>query len=281
MATRLSVSAIKDFKKCGRYYKLTRIDKRKPDQQSHSLQAGSLVHTCYYYAWGNPTKGEGWRMNWNLTGEFQRERALAMYDTLWAGEIQGGLSGQELAHAVLLLKDQKPWSQIKFRPGQLKHLKVEGQAALKDAWGAHFRTILADCLATPLPAPIKEIEREVRYSLGGVEMLGFIDLVLQNPDGTEDAIDLKTTHGKPSETDLTWNEQMNTYYLEGFSTIYLWHLRSTELLPVPRNLWLMGAMQESAPVVMDAIEAGLFLPRHDAECAYCDVRKWCREGEAL
>lgn len=277
MATRLSHSALSDFRRCGRYYYLKRVLKLKPDKESHSLQAGSLVHSCYYFAHADPTKIPGsWRMTWALTGRVDRNRALAMYDSLWAGEISPNLSSADYPHFMTLMSDQKPWSEVEFRKGKIVALKVEGQSALKAAWGAHFRSILAAALELPLPGKLTEIEREVKYHLGTVEMLGFIDLVVKLPNGLEGAIDLKTTHDKPGGNALEWNVQQTMYYLTGFSQLWLWHLRSNELLEIPKNQWLTEALQEGAESMHDAIEAGLFIPRFDEECAFCDVRKHCR-----
>jgi hypothetical protein len=122
MAVRLSHSAISDFRRCGRYYKLKRVDKFKPDRESHSLQAGSILHTCYYFAHANPVKQKDhWRMHWELTGRVDTQRALAMYDSLWAADTRG-LRAEDYPHFATLIQDQKPWGEIEFRSGQLKHL---------------------------------------------------------------------------------------------------------------------------------------------------------------
>lgn len=276
MAVRLSVTALRDFHFCGAFYRLKRVVKVKPDQpEGHQLAAGKILHNCYYYARANPVMKEGdWRVSWELTGSFSPERAMNMFWAMWNDDITG-LQGDELDHYMLLIKDRTPWERVRFGKGLTKALKADSQAALRSAWGTAYSEQLRDSLALTLPGEIVEFEREINYQLGGIEMLGFADIILRREDGTEHYVDIKTGWNAPSPQKLAWDVQQNCYYLDGPSEISILHFRTATLYSVARNVALLEGLNRSAPAVADAIEAGFFVPNPGEQCGSCEFRLAC------
>lgn len=212
---RLSVSAIRDYQKCGRFYYYKRVVKI-PESRSHHADSGTLVHNTFYAAYATPerrgTPSGRNKTAWKVHDDFKPRLALALFDLFWNRVTVGQpfeelFSGvreplfhnsateeEELREAFRALEDEMPVV-TNFKPGQLKTLgkgQKLTQHQLKAGWGDHFRNMLEASLKEPFRHPVKEIEREVVYRLGTTEMLGYVDIVLETLGGEEVFIDLKT-----------------------------------------------------------------------------------------
>lgn len=277
--TRLSVSALRDYNTCGHYYYLKRIV-GKDAYNSHHAAAGSLVHDSFYMAYGRPVelidKGNFKKVRWEVTGEFHPEYALAMFDALWWGD-----PGRLGEHANVLTPYYEMLAQTtpppeNFVTGQKKALKASSQEALRAAWCEHYREMLEGGVAQPFDLPVKEIERELTYTLGEHEAVGYADIVLENPNtGGEIYVDLKSGYNKPNEQELFFDEQMMSYYQTGPEDIWYYHLRSGELIAVDENVPLQRMIAEVANQTAVAIDSGYFPKRFSKDCVRCPFRVEC------
>lgn len=278
---RLSVSAIRDYQRCGRYFYFKRI-RKLPDPMSHHAPAGSLIHSCYYAAHAIPSiQGKSPQtVKWTPTGHFNPELAMSLFHALWDGTPSDDIQTLELQQII-----QSELSPVaNFRAGQLKSLgkgQHWTQAQLKEAWGHYYATMLQNALQVLLPYPIAEIERKVTWKQGDAEMLGFIDLVLDAGD-TEVGIDLKTGYNKPSMKELSMDDQMHAYFLASkeadkpLELFYYWHMKSGELLPIRPCEDISALLQAASQQVAHAIQQGDFKPRYTKDgCAYCTYLKAC------
>lgn len=286
----LSVSALRDYRRCPAYYQYKRIHK-VPEYVSHHMAAGSILHASYYSAYATPylemDEHGRTKVKWTVHGDFVPAIAYQVFEALWDREPNNPLKTEEIfdklgqrsveaQNTFAVLADNVNHVQ-NFSRGKRKALQVTDQAALKDAWGEYYHDVLDKAIHTPLPAPIQEIERHVTYDMGGVTMIGYLDIVLNSGSG-ELIIDLKSGEDKPNTNELSFDDQMQSYYTTSpnIEQIYLLHMRSGELLKVPRNDKLIESLQEVAAQDALAISEGYFPKRFDkAVCSRCPYRKIC------
>lgn len=300
---RLSVSALRDYRKCPRYYAFKRIDKI-PEIMTHHAAAGNLVHASFYMAYGYPVvdhnlQTDRTKLRWEVSGDFSPKNAIAMLEALWwrepvrdhndEEEIERAEAKEEeileklpehLHQSYLLLADDNP-EVTNFVPGMKKALKGNSQKSLREGWFGHFKEMLVSAVQQPLPYPVKEIEREVRGTIGGINMLAYLDLVLDGalrfgPD-SEIGIDLKSGYNKPSTDELFMDDQIQTYRkLTGVDDFWLFHMRSGEMFSVDYNEKLVESLEVMAEEDALAIEMGYFPKRYDKQtCNRCAFRKHC------
>lgn len=312
---RLSVSAIRDYQKCGRFYFYKRV-RKLPDPMSHHAPAGTLVHNSFYAAYGTPLlqpdlNSDRMKTVWYVTGRFDAHMAMAIFDLFWNRRKKTETFDELLAHVTddrysepslreqleqffLALQGEMPIVN-NFRAGQLVALgkgKNFNQAELHAGWGKYYRDMLAGIVAKPLPYPVKEIEREVFWKQGDVNMVGYLDIVMDasskyGPDA-EIGTDLKTAYNKPSEKELVIEDQMLGYYdasekngsdMRSFS---YWHLRSNTMYPVKDDPDLRALLNHTATQVGNKIHEGDWTPRFDKEnCAMCTYLKQCKKEPLL
>lgn len=302
---RLSVSAIRDYNRCSRYYFYKRVMKY-PDPMSHHAPAGTLVHNAFYAAYGTPTlqidmSTGRMKTQWFVHGKFEPEMAKAVFDLFWAQAAKGSLFEGLLRHVknkdfhegplrdeletyFHALKGEMPIVN-NFCAGQLKALgkgQKLTQTQLKDGWGAYYREMLELITEKPLPLPVKEIEREVVWKQGDVDMLGYIDIVLDAGGGAEEGYDLKSAFNKPSDKELVLEDQMLGYYEASeyhgvnMQAFYFWHLRSDTKYLVKDNAKTRALLRASAQHVSNKIQAEDWSPRFDKEnCSYCTYLNDC------
>ena len=300
---RLSVSALRDYRRCPRYYKLKRIDK-VPDPMTHHAPAGNLVHSSYYMAYGYPTianlgKTGRSKLEWQVSGDFDPHSATRLFEALWwreavtdpedkaqviAAEEQEYKTLESLPNnlhqAYLLLADDLQ-DVNNFVPGIKKSLKGRGQKELRAGWFEHFKEMLDNSLKHPLPHPVKSIERAVRFVLGGVDMLAYLDLVLDGElrHGLDEeiGIDLKTGYNKPSADELYFDDQIQTYRMAtGVADYWLFHMKSGEIFSIDNNSKLIQSLDEMAEQDALAIASNYFPKRYDMKvCSRCVFRQHC------
>ena len=297
---RLSVSAIRDYQKCGRFYYYKRVAKI-PESRSHHADAGTLVHNTFYAAYATPeltgtVTGRN-KIAWKVHDDFKPDLALALFDLFWNRVTLGQPFEElvphvrealfhnspaergELLAAFRALEDEMPVV-TNFKPGQLKALgkgQKLSQGQLKHGWGDHFRAMLEASLKEPFRHPVKEIEREVVYKLGSTEMLGYVDIVLETLGGEEVFIDLKTGYNKPSDKELRIDDQVQGYY-EAQHPVDFWyfHMKSGEIISVDDQPELRRFLAHTADQVSEKIHQEDFTPRFTKDgCAQCAYFKEC------
>lgn len=288
---RHSVSALREYRKCPRYYRFKRIDKL-PDTKTHHAAAARLVQSAYYMAYGFPSLAADAEtghlaLTWNVRGSFEPDLALAMFDVLWWRSAEDPASardtdelpaGQELVFDMLADHLEHVSD---FATGMTKALRAEAQEELRFAWHSHYRAMLAQALATPLRYPVKEIERKVPFVLGGRPMVTNVDLVLDSstrlfPNG-EIGVHLATRYQAPTDDELYLDDQVAAHYAAGdFSDFWIYHLRSGKVFDVDRNDRLIRSLDEMAAEDTASIEAGVFPKRfNNRRCARCPYLQTC------
>lgn len=292
--SRLSVSAIRDFNKCSWYYKLARIDKVPEDEKTitHHRWAGSVVHAAFMLAYGTPVDDAGtgsWRTQWKVDNDGSIEDALELFDMLWDGGIIStgvedvvGLSRAQRAYQVLSADKQltpPPANQFAF--GTLKPMKNPNNTERKAAWRGYFREMLEASLEQGLPYPVVALEQEAVFKQGDTDMLGFLDITMEKPNGRKVYVDLKTGSRKPTDNELAFDDQMQTYYTvedsNGYPPDEVWyfHMKSGDNLRVPKNPLMIKAQAVTTPVIMEKIKEGDFVRNISADCLRCSRRSSC------
>jgi hypothetical protein len=195
-----SVSALRDYHKCGHYYKLKRIDKL-PSTDTHHMAAGSLMHDAFYMAYAEPIdvvdNGKFAKAKWEVHGAFTPERALEMFEALWERKPHKNWGKSSVFHPMYerLIATNEPVKN--FKPGAKASLKGKNQKELRAGWKQHFEEMLRGALKEPFKFPVVEIERRIEYSIGSTQAVGYIDVVLRDPaDNGEIFVDLKSGLGK-------------------------------------------------------------------------------------
>ncbi|GAA5500436.1 hypothetical protein Dxin01_00157 [Deinococcus xinjiangensis] len=286
---RLSVSALRQFNECGHLFKLARIDKVPEDRQAHHMWAGSVVHNAFMLAYGKPYQKPGEKRTcWEVDNAGDLQDALDLFDMLWDGEMKVtgleddlGFSRAQAAFEVLKSDPQlAPVPANKFAYGRLKALKAPNHEERRAAHKEYFKTMLEHSLRMGLAYPVVALEQEVKYELGGVPMLGYIDIVLKDEHGQLIYVDLKTGSTCPSDKDLAFDDQMNAYYTCEIedqlpSEVWYHHMKSGTIMVTPKNLPMIEAMHETAPKVMQQIQEGRFVKNISKDCASCSRRLAC------
>ncbi len=234
-----------------------------------------MVHLAYYSAYAYPEKVNE-QIRWRLTGTVDPERALQVFDLLATREKwDSPKNDTEEVYFSLV----EPLTDLNIGKGNTKAMQG------REGWTAHYRNMLSRALETPLPNVV-DIEREVHYTMGGVDMLGYIDLVLEGENGLV-IVDLKTEYNTPSEAELWLNDQIARYYvaIPEASDFWYYHLRSGKRLSVPRNDDLIQFLNSTDRLVAEVITDSSipdkikFMPRFSSNCAYCYYKRLCFGGD--
>lgn len=290
---RLSVSALRDYRRCPRYYKYKRVEKKR-EVMTHHAPAGNLVHSAFYAAYGypiiraNPTTGRD-KLEWRVSGDFDPKNGPAILKALWYRDpmgdpdVEGKIYDELPSHLhntyALLADDLEHVNN--FKTGQKKALKADSQEALRDAWFNEFESMLISSLEKPLSFPVVSIERSVRFTLGGVEMLAYFDLTLDSSklhgEGGKTVVDLKSGQTKPSEAELFSDDQVQSYHAaDEPDDFWLYHLKSGEIFSIERNEPLIQSLNVMAEQDALSIQSGFYPKRYDKQvCSRCPFRKDC------
>lgn len=173
----LSASSIKDYIDCGMLYKLSRIDKLKPEFRSDNLEFGSTIHRVLreYYL----EKLNGYKL--------PLEELLELFELYWrsAAEDQTDIRYSEGKDFLVLLS--------------------EGKALL-----TAFYESLPDNNFKVLA-----IEEPFKFTINSlpIPLIGILDLVEEDADGIVIITDWKTTSRAYSKTEIDANLQMTLYHL--------------------------------------------------------------------
>lgn len=294
---RFSVSAFRDFSRCSWYYKLARVDKVPEERITHHRWAGSLLHAAFQLAYGEPVQdptltGRN-KTRWDVDNAGTIEDSMELFEMLWEGERSEddplvGPSRAQRAYDALSSDDQlTPPDLNQFANGQTVGLGKSGKngrlprGEIRDNWKVHYGTMLQKSLEVGLMYDVTEIEREAHYEMGGVPMIGYIDLVMRHPSGAEVYADLKSGWNLPQDKELALDDQMASYYRaagpggEEPGAIWYFHMKTQSIVEIARNEPLIAALEETAPVIAQKVADGDFVRRISKDCASCSRLKSC------
>lgn len=263
-ALRLSASQIKQYLQCPRQYYLERVARAPREAQGYHAWAGSVTHAAIYLLHGSPLGGGRWE-----AGRGHGLRAvLEALGALWRGE------AHELAD---LIRDGEG---DKYTP----HPEAQGEKVF-----ARYRSMVERYVADGHVEARKvlAIEREMRYQVDGLTMLGYIDLLVELPSGVY-VVDLKTVRNKPRAHSLAYDEQMQSYayaYRAAHGSfprgVIYHHLESGNVYRVEVGDLGAQIFSETARQVARGIELQVFPRRLGDHCRNCLVRRHCLPEEAF
>lgn len=248
-----SVSQFSTFAKCGEQYRLQKVE-QAPQTPAAWLAQGTAFHTAI----------EAWeRAGRALSGA----DVHALFEQAWQADIAALLEKAPLER-WLTGGRAKPETDLETRHKR-GHDQVEA-----------YMTRAATAPERPLDLGDDEYAVELPFTLnlGGVEVIGAIDQVVEYPDGGLRVRDLKTGNKKPD-----WDFQLAVYRLAlekcyGIETVWGdFYMAKTNdaTLPVDLSRYpekLIGQWFRNAD---RAISMGLFVPNPGDGCRVCSVYEYC------
>lgn len=255
-----SVSQFSSFTRCGESYRLERVE-RKPAKPAAWLAQGSAVHKAV----------EQWELSLRT---ISWERLSQLYLAEYNGLIAEGLAVEPNPDRWLTGGRVKGSDDIKRRRERgLEQL----QGYITYAINAAERPLMVDD-ETPV------IEHEFRLDLDGVEVIGFIDMVVEWPNGVVAVRDLKTGTKRPD-----WAIQLGIYKvaLEAeFGIDVAWGdfymaKDNRPLPPVSLKRFTRQYVTDMFHTLDRSIRDGLWLPNPGDQCRVCGVSDYCTAMGAL
>lgn len=253
----LSASGINAYVECGLQYKFSRVDNIKPEHRADVLEFGSCIHKAL--------------------ADFNQER------------MQGKTpSADELVNAF-----EKHWNEIgdgvQFANGRHKNgMLREGRELLLSC----HRGLIDDF-------QIIAIEEPFVFHIDGlpIPVIGIMDLVCEDADGTVIIIDYKTTSRAYSDAEVDGNFQLTVYHMAALANGYAGReillrldcLVKTRMPKFQQHYTTRTSTDElrvlrKIQAVWQGIQAGIFVPNDTSwkcrTCAYkqaCD--QWLEGGE--
>ena len=242
----LSFSSLESWLSCGEKYRLQKVV-GVHQQQAWYLLGGSAVHeaTELLDTQAVDTPEEAWRQAWAkqiaTVEDYSQVRAGGRVSKQWPN------------------KENHEW------------WEVNGLEMVR-SYQQHMHTLLTNGWT------LLGVETAFELDISGVQIRGFIDRVLANPDGEVEVHDIKTGSHTPA-----WTLQLGTYAhgakqgLGVTPTIGRYYMARTATLtdqasllhytPELLTLWFGKARE--------AIEAEVFVPHVTAMCGSCSVRDFC------
>ena len=247
----LSASSINDYMECGLLYKLSRIDRRVPEEKAEALLFGTTIH--------------------KTLAEFHQEK----------------LSGETLSLAALESLFEKHWREANekntIRYGKGKNPEV----LLKDGVqliGAYYEK-------QPPSFKILAIEEPFRFMAGGIPIIGVFDLIEEDESGTLIVTDWKTSGKAYSTREVDTNFQMTLYHMAvqaigygGREILLRFDCLIKTMKPrfeqyyTTRNEMDGRRAVKKIQKVWEGIQKGVFIPNDLSwKCKNCSYKTFCEE----
>lgn len=257
-ARRRSVSQLNTYLTCSEQYRLQRREK-VPQKEAAWFQMGTAVHHVI----------EQWEL-WGRQGTIEQAKAMywAEYDRL----IEEAITASGQAPADWLTGSKKPGGQdIEDRRARgADHVEryIEHALGHADEWR----------IATINQRPAVEVEFDI--TLGGVQVKGYIDQVIETRDGLILPRDLKTGTKIP-ESPLqlaVYADALNTLWgYEVTSGAYVMTKNQWDKMEhyEPLNAWTHDILSLMFQRFDIAERAGLYVPNVGSHCRVCVVKDYC------
>lgn len=249
----LSVSSIKAYTECGMYYKFSRIDKLKRDFVSDNLVFGSTIHKAL--------------------ADFQYLRLMGMildskeleerFSTYWTDAVEAA-------------------ENIRYSKGKDFHtLLFEGKKLLK----AYHNEAPIDAYT------VLAIEEPFSMTIEGLDVpiIGIMDLVEEDPDGTVIITDFKTSSKAYSNDQINRDPQLTVYQMAArangyrdrnvllkFDVLVKTQSASLKQYYTSRTTDQEERMERKILQVWDAIKKGVFIANDTSwKCPGCEYKSHC------
>lgn len=258
----LSASAITGYLDCGLAYKFSKVDKVPPESTPDNLLYGTAIHS--------------------VLAQFYE--ALANEHHLNAKDLQELFT----AHWTEVAKERED---IQYRPGKdFETLLLEGKellATFHNARPAEGSRVLG-------------IEKRFSFNLDGlpVPIIGFHDLVLEDPSGVITIVDHKTSARAYGPNEIDKNFQLTVYQMAAkalgygdreillrFDCLIKTMKPKFEQYYTTRSELDEARARRKVLAVWEGISKGVFIPNDDSwKCGGCSYqnscRQWFTEGRA-
>ena len=242
----LSFSSLESWLSCGEKYRLQKVV-GVHQQQAWYLLGGSAVHEATEMldtgVAGTP------ELAWQAAWEKQIANVTDFTDVRAGGRVSKQYPNKE---------DHTWW-------------ETNGLDMVK-SYAQHMNTLLSTGWT------LLGVETAFEINIEGVEIRGFIDRVMANPDGEVEVHDIKTGSHTPA-----WTLQLGVYAhgayqaLEVMPSIGRYYMaRSGSLTPQSSLLhYTPDLLAQWFGKAREAIEAEVFVPHVTAMCGSCSVREHC------
>lgn len=255
MGYRRSHSQLAQYTRCSEQFRLKRFVKGLPQQPAAWLAVGSAFHTAY----------EQWEIN------DRTQQISDLFETEYPLEIER-------------LKEQQPdlnwWGSAPNVKSIERDIELRGAAGVKQAVSYQDSCEQSDWKILRFPNGDLALELKFEIMLGVVSVLGYIDTLLEWPDGRVTVRDLKTGNkGDPDNRQLglyraaakkMWNVDLTNgeYWYTKLGASGGW---------VDLRRYSDSLLEDYYVQVDKAINQQIFIPNPGKACGMCDVRTWCRE----
>lgn len=264
MTYRRSVSQLTSWTRCGEAFRLSRMVKGLPKRPAAWLAVGSAMHTAYEL-WENTNR------TLNLADQFKVDYATEIADlkrqqpdlAWWMKAPNMGRAGESVEDTIL------------------RDIQIRGEAGAKMAeeYQLHCEQAKWSLWRDEDGNPAIEVPFSVQ--LGGTEVIGKVDSILEWPDGRLSIRDLKTGNvGGVSD-----NRQLGTYRAAINMTLGLdiiwgeYFFTKTGKSSGMHDLrrYTEEYLGDQYSKLDKAVDSGLFLANPGKHCELCDRKPWCRE----
>jgi len=249
----LSVSSVNDYIECGLYYEFSRIEHLEPEFKSEALVFGTTIH--------------------RVLADFYQEKMI--------GHIMSDDELQSLFETYWNEAEEDN-SEIKYKEGRDFNTALDEGKALLKAFSDNYPNDNFNILA---------IEEPFHFYIDGLEtpIVGYIDLIEEDENGTIIITDHKTSSRAYCKNDVEKNFQLTVYYMaakaKGFSDREI--LLKFDCLIKTKTPKFEQYYTKRTPIdekraikkitkVWEGIEQCIFIPDDGSwRCKDCSFRKNC------
>jgi len=235
IGVRLSYSSVNTYETCPAKYKF-QYETRLPTAPSPALSFGSSLHEALYRFHNRPVPvAPG------------LDELLTTLDLVWVSEGYSDASEEASYHQ-------------------------HGRSVLEQYHAANSG-------AFRIPAAL---EHKFRIEIEGVEFTGVIDRMDRIPGGGYEIIDYKTNRRLPTQSQVDQDLQLTVYHMAArevwgieAEALTLYYLLPGQRMTTTRTSEDADAVKRRIATVAERIDAGLFEPRENGLCNWCDFQEMC------
>ena len=281
---RLSASAVKEYKTCGRKFYLNRIAKEAPTHPDNIYTwIGTTVHTSIYYSIADFSDG-----SWKVGDAKTIDKVKTFFNLIWDTDTDVDIIKNLIRSGVL--DSNRP--NFSSRPVNDKNLLKNNNLTDEEKWKQLAWSMVSTGyqLMTDVILGIdglKSINLEVPISFKryGVSFIGYIDILIESKDGMA-FFDLKTSKRPITQPDkdvqffLYRHGLKNVYDLSYLPFGYYVYLRKGRLYPANSvDFSIVENLDNEIKLAINGILKGRFEPSlYSPLCPYCEYRGICYVG---
>lgn len=281
---RLSASAVKEYKTCGKKFYLNRVAKEEPTHPENIYAwIGTTVHTSIYYSIADFVEGS-WRIGTSKT----LDKVKKFFELIWETDDSVDVIKNLIQENVIDV-DRPNFSS---RPVNDDSLVSREDLTDEEKWKSLAWSMvvpgyqLLTDVVTQLDG-LKSVNLEVPISFNryGASFIGYIDILVETKDGMV-FFDLKTSKRPITQPDkdiqffLYRHGLKEVYDLPYLPIGYYVYLRKGRLYPAnSQDYSIVKELDEEVSSIITNILSGRFEPNlYSPLCPYCEYRGICYIG---